>query len=184
MTVLFPYTRLHPGGRFGLGSVAGPPLWGDISTLFGAVDADHQQPHTGLDIAAPEGTPIESPTSGLVLDVFAIGVGEDNWEAVFGNSVIIQYGEYVCLFAHMTAPPLVREGDRVQVGTPLGRVGSTGQSTGPHLHWGLAPVENRYLLRDHPAGLVDLLAYIGRPGPDVERAMRLLTEAMDALRGS
>lgn len=152
------------------GYVHGYPVEGPITSLFGATDiAAHAQGHSGLDIGAPSGSPIRAPSAATVREVFVIGVGDDTWEQTFGNSVILDDGEHVQLFGHMMSAPVVQEGQRVEAGTVLGYVGSTGNSTGPHLHWGLAPSSNPRLLRGQ--GLLDPLSLIGEedapaPQPD------------------
>ena len=154
----FTQTRVEGGW------VRGYPVEGPITSPFGATDiAAHAQGHSGVDIGASSGTPIYAPCAAVVKDVFAIGVGSDEWERVFGNSVILDDGEHVLLFGHMMAPPVVREGQRVEAGDVLGFVGSTGLSTGPHLHFGAAPSANAYLQR--ALGLIDPLTLIADPPP-------------------
>ena len=84
--------------------------------------------HSGIDIAGPTGSPIITPISGVVERA---GNSNDG----FGNSVIITSGPLKMLFGHMYQQPEVRVGQRVVAGTKLGGIGSTGSSTGPHLHW-------------------------------------------------
>jgi murein DD-endopeptidase MepM/ murein hydrolase activator NlpD len=85
--------------------------------------------HQGLDLAAPEGT-----------EVFAIQKGtitELGTNAVYGNYIIIEHGDgWVSLYGHLSRFETVLR-NNVQSGTLIGRVGSTGQSTGPHLHFEL-----------------------------------------------
>jgi murein DD-endopeptidase MepM/ murein hydrolase activator NlpD len=83
--------------------------------------------HTGIDIAAPTGTPIAAAREGRV--VFA------GWKGGYGKVVVIrhQFG-YETWYAHMSTI-LVRNGQYVQMGQRIGRVGNTGVSTGPHLHF-------------------------------------------------
>ncbi len=83
--------------------------------------------HTGVDLAAPSGTPINAAMSGKV-----VYVGYSN---IFGNYVIINHGNgYQTLYGHMTKA-LCHNGQQVSQGTRIGLVGSTGYSTGPHLHF-------------------------------------------------
>ncbi|HCP47367.1 MAG TPA: peptidase M23 [Deltaproteobacteria bacterium] len=83
--------------------------------------------HTGLDIAAPRGTPVIAPADGHV--VFA------GYHSAYGNLVVIDHGYGITTkYAH-TSRVLVRAGQRVQRGDVLARVGNTGRSTGPHLHF-------------------------------------------------
>lgn len=83
--------------------------------------------HEGVDIAAPRGTPIYAAASGTVL----IAAHRGAW----GNMVKIGHGYgYRTLYAHMSRR-IVREGERVEKGQLIGYVGSTGRSTGPHLHY-------------------------------------------------
>jgi murein DD-endopeptidase MepM/ murein hydrolase activator NlpD len=83
--------------------------------------------HTGLDIAAATGTPITSPRSGTV--TFA------GWSGGYGNYVVVDHGNGMqTAYAHMSAIS-VRKGQRLEAGTQVGKVGSTGMSTGPHLHF-------------------------------------------------
>jgi murein DD-endopeptidase MepM/ murein hydrolase activator NlpD len=84
-------------------------------------------PHNGLDLAVPEGTPVTSPGVGKVLEVAH--------DARSGNFVKVDYGTgVVSSFAHLKASS-VKVGDRVAQGAILGTAGSTGHSTGPHVHW-------------------------------------------------
>jgi murein DD-endopeptidase MepM/ murein hydrolase activator NlpD len=83
--------------------------------------------HTGIDMAVPQGTPIHAAMSGKI-----VFVGYSN---VFGNYVIINHGNgYQTLYAHMLKT-LAHKGQWVSQGTKLGLVGTTGYSTGPHLHF-------------------------------------------------
>ncbi len=72
----------------------------------------------------------------------------------------MQHGDYVTLYAPFVKPPNAYEGQRVLAGDLIGRVGATGEATGPHLHWGMAPASNGYLQRDGLGGLVNPLDFI------------------------
>lgn len=83
--------------------------------------------HTGIDMACPEGTPIYAAMSGTV--------AYTGFSSVYGNYVIItHYDGYQTLYAHMSKI-IAKKGTVVSQGTKIGLVGSTGYSTGPHLHF-------------------------------------------------
>ena len=103
--------------------LAWPVAGGWISSGFGIRDG---RPHEGVDIAAFEGDPIRAIKSGRVFFAGPRGT--------YGLTVIIDHGSgLTSLYGH-TSANLVREGDFVKEGQIIARVGSTGRSTGPHLH--------------------------------------------------
>ncbi len=83
--------------------------------------------HTALDLAVPVGTSVQSTMDGQV--VYA---GWNNQG--YGNLVIVQNGEYKTYYAHLSSVP-VAVGDSVKAGSTIGISGSTGNSTGPHVHY-------------------------------------------------
>lgn len=83
--------------------------------------------HPALDMRAPVGTPIKPVMAGRVIEV-------ENERWGYGKHVIVDHGNgYQSLYAHMSEIQ-VQEGEVVETGKSLGEVGSTGRSTGPHLH--------------------------------------------------
>ena len=105
------------------------PVEGRVSSVFGKrkdpINGSHRH-HNGLDIAAPEGTAIQSVRDGVVS--FSGDRGG------YGNLVIVDHGDGLeTRYAHC-AELRVEEGQRVQSGDTIATVGSTGRSTGPHLH--------------------------------------------------
>ena len=89
--------------------------------------------HRGLDYAGAAGSPVIAPAAGRVALVGKVSQGF----RVHGNAVGIDHGQGVTsIFLHLNRIN-VKEGDFVQAGNLIGTVGSTGASTGPHLHWGL-----------------------------------------------
>lgn len=106
------------------------PLRGPVSSLFGLKRVYNKQPrdpHSGLDIAGPEGKPISAISEGTV--------AETGDYFFTGNTVIIDHGMGVfSLYAHLSKI-LVKPGESVNQGQELGLVGMTGRVTGPHLHW-------------------------------------------------
>ncbi len=86
-----------------------------------------KQYHNGLDMACPEGTPIYAPLGGRVI--------ASGWSNLYGNYLIIDHSNgYHTLYGHLSKK-ISRKGDYVAQGTKIGLVGSTGYSTGPHLHF-------------------------------------------------
>jgi hypothetical protein len=86
-----------------------------------------EERHLGVDIAAKEGTPVRAANRGIVMMAEKL--------IVRGNAVLVDHGRGVfSIYNHMSALA-VKPGDRVEKGQVLGYVGSTGLSTGPHLHW-------------------------------------------------
>ncbi len=106
------------------------PVSGEISSSFGwRIDpfTGKRSYHRGIDIKAKEGIPVKSAESGEV--IFAGKKGG------YGNLVIIEHsGGYKTYYAHLEEIE-VKKGDSVAKGTIIGKVGSTGRSTGPHLHF-------------------------------------------------
>jgi len=87
----------------------------------------HPEFHTGIDIAAPYGTDVFAARDGIV-----IGIG---FNRVYGNYIILEHeGGYETVYGHLKEIK-VELHDRVSSGTIIGAVGSTGMSTGPHLHF-------------------------------------------------
>lgn len=140
--------------------LTGPPLSGPITAPFKSVDPAHPTWHSGVDIGANFGTQVAAAGAGVVAQV---GLdGQPPLGGVFGNCVTIQHADGTfALYAHFQHPPLVAVGAAVQVGDPLGFVGMTGQTTGPHLHWGLAPSTNPNFAKEAFGGLLDPLGFVG-----------------------
>ena len=83
--------------------------------------------HSGIDIAAPNGTPVRAANGGPILYA-----GWNTWG--YGNTAVIGHGPFSTLYGHMSSLA-VRCGSFVQAGQVIGYVGSTGNSSGPHLHF-------------------------------------------------
>lgn len=91
-------------------------------------DYDTGSFHYGQDIDVPAGTPILASAAGVVI--------VSGWIGTYGYAVYIDHGDgIVTRYAHMLAPPPVGSGWHVEQGDRIGFVGSTGASTGAHLHW-------------------------------------------------
>jgi murein DD-endopeptidase MepM/ murein hydrolase activator NlpD len=105
-----------------------PPLaWPLKGVLYGRYGVRDGRRHDGIDIAAPEGTLVVAAMAGTV-----IHAGE---QAGYGWIVILKHeGGLVTLYAH-NSRVLVQDGARVRRGEPIARVGQTGRTTGPHLHF-------------------------------------------------
>ena len=105
------------------------PVEGTISSVYGyreTATGTVPKDHTGTDIAAITGTKIKSATDGQV--VLASEEGD------YGKHIKIQIGEVSIIYAHCNSL-YVKEGDMVTQGQEIAEVGSTGNSTGPHLHF-------------------------------------------------
>ncbi len=110
-----------------------PPVPGRLSSPFGLqrfFNGEPRNPHSGLDFAAPTGTPVKSPADGRVL---LIGNYYFN-----GLTIFIDHGQgVISMFCHLSQIELL-PGDLVNRGETVGLVGNTGRSTGPHLHWNVS----------------------------------------------
>jgi murein DD-endopeptidase MepM/ murein hydrolase activator NlpD len=85
--------------------------------------------HAGVDLARFKGSIVSAPANGVIADV--------GQYTLMGRSVVIDHGQGVFSAYFHLDTALVRRGDVVQAGQQLGRVGSTGLATGPHLHYGI-----------------------------------------------
>lgn len=119
-----------------------PPLWteafllpvkGPITTSFGhrrIINGQEEERHSGWDIAAPLGTPVRAANHGVVKLAATLNLT--------GKTVILDHGlGLYTSYAHLDHV-VVREGEVVEKGQIIGSVGTTGVSTGPHLHWAVS----------------------------------------------
>ncbi|HHW92108.1 MAG TPA: M23 family metallopeptidase [Firmicutes bacterium] len=137
-------TLIIPGGERQVANRAASlsfiwPVRGRISSPFGPRRGGY---HYGLDIACPRGSSIRAARSGRVI--------ASSWQGSYGRVVVIDHGNGIeTLYAH-ASELLVRVGQWVNQGEVIARVGSTGRSTGPHLHFeiridGIRVNPSRYL---------------------------------------
>jgi murein DD-endopeptidase MepM/ murein hydrolase activator NlpD len=117
-----------------------------LTGRFGQVSGLWAHTHTGLDFAAPEGTPIRSVAAGVVVSTA--------YDGAYGNKTVVRLLDGTVLWYCHQSRFGVHPGQRVGVGDRIGYIGSTGNTTGPHLHLEVhphngAPVDPDSWLEDH-----------------------------------
>lgn len=109
------------------------PVAGPLSSPFGLrrfFNDEERNPHSGLDFAANQGTPIKAPAAGKV-----ILIGDYFFN---GKTVFVDHGQgLISMFCHLSAID-VTLGAELPRGGHIGKVGATGRATGPHLHWNVS----------------------------------------------
>ncbi|MEZ5922338.1 MAG: M23 family metallopeptidase [Parvularculaceae bacterium] len=109
------------------------PVTGRISGVFGShriLNGVEKPPHSGIDVAAPKGTPVHAPADGVV----TLADPDMYFE---GGLVFIDHGQRLeSALMHMSRVD-VKAGATVKKGDVIGLVGATGRATGPHMHWSL-----------------------------------------------
>jgi murein DD-endopeptidase MepM/ murein hydrolase activator NlpD len=97
------------------------------SAVFGQAGGWSSGHHTGLDFAAPDGTPVMSALAGEVV--------KSGYDGAYGNRIIVRHAQGIkTMYAHLSSTA-VEVGDEVLRGERIGAVGTTGNSSGPHLHF-------------------------------------------------
>ena len=102
------------------------PVTGTISSRYGVSSRIRKSNHTGLDIAATTGTPIKVMADGVITNA--------SYSGSYGNLVKVDHGNGVETWYAHTSKMYVKKGQEVKAGDEIAAVGSTGNSTGPHLH--------------------------------------------------
>ena len=130
------------------------PGTGDINSGYGFRDLNGKTEfHSGVDFSPGDGY-VYSRYSGIVSDAFNNFDRKINWND-FGNHVIIKrdlYSNQYSIYAHLSKSYVFR-GQSVQAGDIIGRIGNTGRSTGPHLHYGEFSIQNNYRRKFYDPGL-------------------------------
>jgi murein DD-endopeptidase MepM/ murein hydrolase activator NlpD len=133
--------------------ISTPSLWpvmGRISSTFGETrqvfSSGGTRPHMGVDIASPVGTPVLAPADGVVKFT--------GWGRQYGRCICIDHGHgFSTMYGHLKEFS-VRAGAKVKKGQTIGKVGLTGQTNGPHLHYVIyfhgSPVNPARFLTDTP----------------------------------
>ena len=103
------------------------PVTGTITSRFGANESIRDHTHKGIDISAPNGTTIKAAAAGKVT--------YSGWMGGYGNLVIISHSNGIQTYYGHCSKLYVSVGDQVDAGEKIAAVGSTGQSTGNHLHF-------------------------------------------------
>lgn len=115
------------------------PASGRLSGFYGSqrvLNGEPRRPHYGVDVAAPEGTPVTAPAPGVVT------LAEPDLY-YSGGTLIIDHGQGLSsTFLHLSSVD-VAVGDRVATGDFIGRIGATGRATGPHLDWRMNWLDKR-----------------------------------------
>ena len=123
----FSTSRNMSQSKVSLGVSLIKPITGTISSRFGASSSIRSGAHTGLDIASSAGSPIKAARSGTVS--FA------GWKGSYGNLLVITHSNGVQTYYGHCSKLYVSSGQSVSQGQTVAAVGSTGNSTGPHLHF-------------------------------------------------
>ena len=125
--------RSRDDARTGFAQTFSWPVQGRISGRFGnqrVYNGTPKSPHSGMDIAAPNGTPVKAPADGMV--TFA-----DTGLYLTGGTLVLDHGHGISSnFLHLSRID-AKVGDVVKQGDIIAAVGATGRATGPHLHWGM-----------------------------------------------
>jgi murein DD-endopeptidase MepM/ murein hydrolase activator NlpD len=129
------------------------PCAGPISGVYGTariLNGEPRQPHYGVDIAAPEGTPVGAPAAGIVTLAARDMV-------LTGGTIVIDHGQGLSSTLMHLSAVLVPVGRFVEQGEIVGKVGATGRATGPHLDWRMnwrkARIDPELLVPPMPAGV-------------------------------
>lgn len=109
-----------------LGIALAEPVQGTITSRFGNMSKIRSGVHTGLDVGASSGTPVKAAASGVV--------SYAGYKGSYGNLVVIDHGDGIQTYYAHCSKIYVSAGDSVSQGQVISAVGSTGNSTGPHLH--------------------------------------------------
>jgi murein DD-endopeptidase MepM/ murein hydrolase activator NlpD len=109
-----------------------PPVAGEMSGDFGlrrVINGEQKSPHTGIDVDATEGAPVQASNNGMI--VFT----DDQFFS--GKTLVIDHGLGLFTMYFHLSEILVTESKIVEKGELIAKVGKTGRATGPHLHWGV-----------------------------------------------
>ena len=129
------------------------PVPGKVISAFGkrsVYNGQPRSPHTGTDFRGATGTPIKAPNAGRVALAANLYYS--------GNTVILDHGLGLYSYLGHMVSFSVKEGELVQTGDLVGKVGATGRVTGPHLHWTIRLAGSRV----DPLSLVDVLRNMNR----------------------
>lgn len=139
------------------------PDFGERDARFGANRSRHV--HQGQDVFAKPGTPLVAVRDGIVTD----GAGGKSFHAYGGGNSLVIYSpvdDRSYVYLHMLHPALVRTGETVQAGQPVGQLGCSGSCWGPHLHFEIRLGRVAYRVeRKAVDPLPSLLQWPGAPAP-------------------
>jgi murein DD-endopeptidase MepM/ murein hydrolase activator NlpD len=108
------------------------PLNGKVTGVFGSrrvINGQPRRPHSGEDIAAPKGTPVQAINKGTVVKTVN--------HFFSGKGVVLDHGVGLFSMYFHLSEIAVKSGQNIKKGETLGKVGASGRATGPHLHWGI-----------------------------------------------